>query len=110
MKVYQVLLVPAAEKDLEALKNYIVDVLKTPQTALAYIRSLREMMISLSEMPARYKVFDDESWHSYGIRRVLVKNTFIYYRIDDNEKNVFILGVIYSKRDQLRQLKKMNFD
>jgi toxin ParE1/3/4 len=39
-----------------------------------------------------------------------VKNFFVYYRIDDTHKKVYILNVIYARRDQLRALEQMNID
>ena len=44
-----------------------------------------------------------EPWHSRGVRKIN-----IYYRLDDSYAKVYILNVIYAKRDQLRALKKMN--
>ena len=61
-------------------------------------------------MPEKYKSVDDEPWHSRGIRKFLVKNFFVYYRIDDEHKKVYILNVIYVRRDQLRALEQMNID
>ena len=49
-----------------------------------------------------------EPWHSRGIRKIIVQNFYIYYRLDDSSAKVYILNVIYAKRDQLRALKKMN--
>lgn len=64
----------------------------------------------LSELPARYKPVDDEPWHSRGIRRIIVNNFFVYYRIDEEGRRVYILNVIYARRDQLRVLEQMNID
>ena len=61
-------------------------------------------------MPARYKPVDDEPWHTRGIRRIIANNFYVYYRIDEGNKRVFILNVIYARRDQLRVLEQMNID
>ena len=58
----------------------------------------------------RYKPVDDEPWHSRGIRRIMANNFFVYYRIDEDRKQVFVLNVIYARRDQLRMLEQMNID
>ena len=55
-------------------------------------------------MPERHKCVDDEPWGSYGIRRIVVKNFVVYYRIDDASHRVYILNIIYTKRDQMRML------
>ena len=110
MDSYKIIITPDAEEDLVELRNYIADVLLARDTARNYIRTIRKEIGSLSEMPARYKPVDDEPWHSRGIRRIMANNFFVYYRIDEDRKQVFVLNVIYARRDQLRVLEQMNID
>ena len=110
MDSYKIIITPDAEEDLVELRNYIADVLLARDTARNYIRTIRKEIGSLSEMPARFKPVDDEPWHSRGIRRIMANNFFVYYRIDEDRKQVFVLNVIYARRDQLRMLEQMNID
>lgn len=110
MDSYAIIMTSDAINDVTDLRNYIADVLGAPDTALAYIRTVRKEIGSLSEMPERYKPVDDEPWHSRGIRRLLVKNSFIYYRIDESTRKVYILNIIYARRDQLRAMAGMKID
>ena len=110
MNSYKIIITPDAEQDLVELRNYIADVLLARDTARNYIRTIRKEIRSLSELPARYKPVDDEPWHSRGIRRIMANNFFVYYRIDEDRKQVFVLNVIYARRDQLRMLEQMNID
>ena len=110
MDAYKIIITPDAEKDLVELRNYIADVLLARDTARNYIRTIRKEIGSLSELPARYKPVDDEPWHSRGVRRIIVNNFFVYYRIDEEHKRVYILKVIYARRDQLRVLEQMSID
>ena len=110
MDSYKIIITPDAEEDLFELRNYIADVLLARDTARNYIRTIRKEIGSLSELPARYKPVDDEPWHSRGVRRIIVNNFFVYYRIDEDRKQVFVLNVIYARRDQLRMLEQMNID
>ena len=110
MDSYEIIMTPDATTDLMELRNYIADVLLVPDTALSYIRSIREEIGKLSEMPRRIKPVDDEPWYSRGIRKIMTKSFYVYYRIDEDAKRVYIINVIYNKRDQLRQLANMNLD
>ena len=110
MDSYKIIITPDAEEDLFELRNYIADVLLARDTARNYIRTIRKEIGSLSELPAIYKPVDDEPWHSRGVRRIIVNNFFVYYRIDEEHKRVYILNVIYARRDQLRVLEQMNID
>lgn len=110
MNSYEIIMTPDATTDLVELSDYIADVLLVPDTALSYIRAIREEISKLSEMPGRIKPVDDEPWHSRGIREIMAKNFYVYYRIDEETKRVYIMNVIYNKRDQLRQLANMKLD
>ena len=110
MDAHKIIITPDAEEDLVELRNYIADVLLARDTARNYIRTIRREIGSLSKLPARYKPVDDEPWHSRGVRRIIVNNFFVYYRIDEEHKRVYILNVIYARRDLLRVLEQMSID
>ena len=101
MDNYQVVITPDASEDLIGIKNYIAVTLNEPQTALKYIRSLKEKIESLVALPNAYTLVDDEPWRSRGILKFLHKRFLVYYRVDDNKKCVYILNVIYARRNQL---------
>ncbi len=104
MDEYKIILTPDAEEDLWELRNYIADVLLSPGTALEYVRAVREEIASLAQFPARFKPLDDEPWHSRSVRRLLAKNYFVYYWIDEPRKRVYVMNVIYARCDQLQAL------
>ena len=110
MDPYEIIMTPDATTDLVELRDYIADVLLVPDTALSYIRAIRKEISKLSEMPGRVKPVDDEPWQSRGIRKIMAKNFYVYYRIDEDAKRVYIMNVIYNKREQLRQLANINID
>ena len=110
MDSYEIIMTDDATTDLIELRDYIAEVLLAPETALSYIRAIRAEISTLSEMPARIRTVDDEPWHSRGIRRIIAKNFYVYYRIDESSKRVYILNIIYNKRDQLRQLGRLKLD
>ena len=107
MEPYEIIITPDAEADLFELRNYIADVLLVPDTALSYIKAIRKEIAALSETPGRIKPVDEEPWHSRGLRKIIAKNFYVYFRIDDPAKRVYILNVIYNKRDQLKQMAKI---
>ena len=104
MDNYEIVMTPDAVEDLWELRNYIADVLLSPDTALEYIQAVREEIASLAQFPARFKPMDDEPWHSRGVRRLLAKNFYVYYWIEEPIKRVFVMNVIYARRDQLQAL------
>ena len=104
MDSFEIIMTPDATKDLLELKDYISDNLLAPDTALFYIESIRKKINTLSKMPDRVKPVEIEPWKSIGIRKIMAKNFYIYYRINQKDKQVYILNILYNRRDQLRQL------
>ena len=110
MSDYRIIVTPDAIRDLTELRDYIADVLLAPETALAYIQTIRREIGGLARMPARNRCVDQEPWHSRGVRKINVKNFYVYYRIDEPAGAVFVLNVIYARRDQLKALSHMKLD
>lgn len=107
MDSYEVIMTPDAVADLTELRDYIADTLLVPEIALRYVRSIRETIKKLEYMAASVAPLPDEPWHSRGIRKINAQNFIVYYRIDEDKKRVYILNIIYNKRDQLRMLAKI---
>lgn len=107
MDPYEVIMTPDATADLVELRDYITDVLLVPEVALTYIRDIRREISKLEYSAASIAVVPDEPWHSRGIRKINAKNFYIYYRINEHVKRVYVLNIIYNKRDQFQALKNM---
>ena len=105
---YEVIATPDAEQDLNNLFDYISTVLLAPETAKKYLRRLREGLAKLSYQASIIPLIEDEPWHSLGIRKTLIENFYCYYRIDEVEQKVYLLNVIYARRDQLRAFSDKN--
>lgn len=108
MELYKIIVTPDAAANLAELRYYIANILMAPDAALRHIRLIRTEIATLKQFPARISPVHEEPWHSRGIRFLIVKNFYVYYRIDENARTVFILNVVYSKRDQLKVLAKMD--
>ena len=104
MDSYEIVMTPDAIDDLTELRNYIADVLLAPTAALNTVRAIREEIAGLATFPAANRTMDEEPWRSRGLRRVQARNFFVYYRIDEDRKAVYILNIIYARRNQLNAL------
>lgn len=108
MNTYEIIVTPDAEADLYAIKDYIAETLQVPEVALNYIRALRKEMEKLSYMAESIAPVEREPWHTRGVRKIAFKNFYIYYRPDNASGKVYILNLIYTKRDQLEVLENMD--
>ena len=108
MNSYDIIVTPDAEAEISELAEYISVNLGVPEVALNYIQCIRREIKKLSYMADSIAPETREPWHSKGLRKIIAQNFYVYYRIDDASGNVYILSVIYVRRDQLRALKNMN--
>ncbi len=108
MKKYRVRVTRQAREHLAEVRRYIECELLSPDAALKTVRALRAAMQSLSEMPYRFQPVDEEPWHNEGVRKTQVNNYYVYYWVDEDTKKVQIIGVIYVRRDQERQLQQLD--
>ena len=110
MKQYAVRITRQARAHLRGIKKYIEEELLEPDVARSTIDSLKEEIKSLSHMPARIKLTDEEPWRSEGVRKIVVKNFLIYFWVDDENMRVQVTAVIYQRRDQLARLADMEWE
>lgn len=108
MNSYEIIVTSDAEADLYKIKDYIAETLQAPDVALNYIRVIRKQIEKLSYMADSIALEKREPWHSRGVRKIIAKNFYVYYRLDNMTNKVYILNVIYAKRDQFKVLNKMN--
>ena len=55
-------------------------------------------------MPERIKTVDEQPWNDAGVRKIRVRNYYIYFIISESDHTVKIMAVIYVGRDQKRQM------
>lgn len=107
-KQYEVRITAQAREHLALIRDYIARELLEPEIARRLLLLLRREMNSLKEMPQRIKLIDEMPWHDMGFRRIIVKNYYIYFWINEERKEVQIIAVIYAKREQARQLDSLD--
>ena len=96
---YTVNLSPEAVKDINGIYEYITVSLGEKEIAVNMINFIEKNILSLDEMPGRYKIYESEPWKSRGVHIMPVKKYLVFYVVDDNEKAVNIFRVIYGSRD-----------
>ena len=110
MEEYTVALTPQAEQQLRAIVHHIAHELLEPETADALLTALEQAMASLSLLPQRAPLVEEEPWHSQNIRKLLCRNFLIYFWPDLDSHRVQILAVLYGRRDQLNQLRNLKMN
>ena len=109
-ETYRLIILPEAQSDIRQIVLYIAGELAAPQAALDLQDAFEDAIRSLTSMPERIRTFDEQPWKDAGVRKIRVKNYYIYFVISEEVKTVKIMAVIYIGRDQKKQMTERNME
>ncbi len=107
---YEIKVTRQALEQMREIAHYISYDLMAPEAADNLLDDLKASILKLSVLPKKYPLIEEEPWRSEGVRMIVVKNFLVYYWIDEEYNKVQVTAVIYSKRDQIKQLKNMEMN
>ena len=93
-----------ARQDLRDISEYIVYELLVSETAAGQTERIRKAIRSLEQRPMRHRLYEEEPWHSQGLRVLQVDNYLVFYLPDENSATVNIIRIMYGGRDIDKQL------
>ncbi len=108
MKEYKVKLTLQAKEHLNSIRDYIALELLSPSTASDVLKLLKEQIKKLSYLPERNSKINEEAWRNKDIRKLIVKNYYLYYIVSKDDETVKVFAVIYGRRDQVSRLGEMD--
>lgn len=99
MTKYKVIIELPAQKDLQGILRYITDTLKKPEIARQIYTSIKEQILTLSQIPLRHSIVQEQPYAAMGVRKLLVENYIAFYIIDEEKCEVHVLRVLYDRRE-----------
>ena len=99
MTKFDVIIEPTAEKDLYGILTYISETLLEPAIAKRIYMSIKEQVLSLSDMPLRYALIDEEPYRSMSVRKIPVENYIAFYIVDESHHTVHVFRILYNRRE-----------
>ena len=95
---YKVMYTAGAKKDLRNIFRYISEELLAPENAAGQTERM------LDTMPNRNRLYEEEPWHSRGLRFFPAGNYLVFYKTDDETEIVYVVRIMYGGRDVHKQL------
>ena len=95
---YKVMYTAGAKKDLRNIFRYISEELLAPENATGQTERI------MTAMPNRNRLYEEEPWHSRGLRFFPVDNYLVFYKTDDETEIVYVVRIMYGGRDVHKQL------
>ena len=96
---YGIEITQAAQRDFENIYTYISDNLCNKQAATRLIDLFDKNIRTLADMPEGYPLANDEYLRNMGIRFISVKNHIIFYTVSTAKQKVYVVRVLYGKRN-----------
>ncbi|MCD7817652.1 MAG: type II toxin-antitoxin system RelE/ParE family toxin [Lachnospiraceae bacterium] len=105
--IYKVKLTYYAIEQMQDIVSYISTSLLSPEIARGWADFLKSHIARLDFQPYKFKLVEEEPWHSVGIHMMVVRNFNVYYWIDESVMTVWVSGIVYSRQDQMAALRRM---
>jgi len=99
MSSYNVVITEVAQRDLLDIFDYIAFELREPDSASRLLSKIRSKVKSLKEFPVRNNLISEPKYEEQKIRWCPVENYIIFYQVSKEQFQVYIIRVIYKKRN-----------
>ena len=107
---WKIVYTAGAKRDLKNIYEYIAYNLLVPETAARQTQRIMKEIRSLDNTPMRFRLYDEEPWHSAGLHFFPVDNYLVFYLPDESRKTVNIVRIMYGGRDIRRQLSETEME
>lgn len=97
--VYKVVETKLAVQDLDEILEYMAVSLANPTAAAAFADEVEECYANLERTPFMYERCRDPQLFALGYRKAVIKNYVLIYKVDEMEKNVYVLRFFYERRN-----------
>lgn len=101
---YKIVSTKQTDNDLRAIYEYIAFTLLVPEVAVGQLERIEKGIMMLEEMPNRFRMYEEEPWHSRGLRWMPVDNFIVFYIPRDEDTTVTVIRVLYGGRNMNEQL------
>lgn len=97
--MYKLKIAVSAQKDLEAIYEYISIDLANPTAAEAFFDEVEKCYDSLIWQPYMYEQCRNERLRAAGYRRAVIKKYIMIYFVDDSIETIYVMRFFYGARD-----------
>ena len=101
---FEIRITQEAADDLRSIYKYIAEDLLAIQNAEGQLDRIEKGILSLTELPERFRAYEKEPWLGRGLRIMPIDNYLVFYKPDDDSKQVTIIRVLYGGMDIEKQL------
>lgn len=97
--MYKVRFLPIAQNDLLGITQYISSELGNTEAAIRLAEKIIKKTDTLGELPYSCPVYIPIRQTKNEYRKLRVDNYLVFYTVNEKEKSVTIMRIIYARRD-----------
>lgn len=76
--IYKIKITDQAEADIRNIYEYIAYELQSPENASSQLERIEKCIMSLDQMPERFRLYERELWKTRGLHIVPVDNYCVF--------------------------------
>jgi plasmid stabilization system protein ParE len=96
---YKLLVSKDAHEDVTGIVDYIAHELGNLSAAGTFLDNVEASYKRIASNPFAYPLCNDERMERIGYRKVVLKNYLLIFRVEEEAKTVYIVRVVYGRRD-----------
>ena len=104
MEEYKVKLSIQAKEDYKSIIKYIKYKLLEPNIAERYAELIKDEINTLKYNPQKFAIIDHDIIKEYKLRKLIIKNYIVFYRINEDENIVNVERILYGGTDWKNKL------
>lgn len=97
-----------AERDIDEILSYLTGSLSNPQAAANFMEHLQQTIDEACHFPKSGTPVENEFLPSFSLRKKFIGHYVLYYLPENDEKTLYIVRVLYGKRDPDEILRELN--
>lgn len=99
--IYTIKITDQADNDIRNIYEYIAYELQSPENASGQLDRIEKCIMSLDDMPERYRFYDRELWKSRGLGRKLGHSELVPYMCQMDYISVDMMGGVLHRTKTL---------
>lgn len=96
---YKVKINPRAIRELDHIYEYIANDKLAPENAKGQVERIKKAVLDLNTFPQSHQERNEGRYAGKGYRQLLIDNYIAIFRIDETQKNVYIVTIQYQGRN-----------
>lgn len=99
MDKYKVKINPRAIRELDNIYDYIANEKLAAENAKGQVDRVKKAILSLDTFPQSYQERNEGRYAGKGYRQLLIDNYIAIFRIDEENKTVYVVTIQYQGRN-----------